>query len=399
MTHNRFVQSIKLNGLLSFSPDSEPFELQPLNVLIGPNGAGKSNLIEAFELLSSIPVDFASVIRDGGTTPGDWIWKGKNDKNVAQIEVVIGPSPTKRPLRYKLAFIEAAQRLEIVDEAIEDDKPVKAGASDVPFYYRFYGGRPVINIIAGGANGKYSEIKLPLESLLPNQSVLSQRKDPDLYPELTWTGRAFAEILTFREWRIGRSADLRRPQPASDDIYQLRSDSRNLALVLNEIRNRRETEIDALIRRFLPRFRRMFTRIEGGTVQFFIYEDGLNDPIPSSRLSDGTIRFLAILAALLTPKPPRLLCIEEPELGIHPDALGLLAEMLVGASERMQLIVTTHSDVLISALSNHVNSVVVCENNGNGTVLQRLDAERLAPWLEKYRLGDIWRIGEIGGNL
>ena len=73
--------------------------------------------------------------------------------------------------------------------------------------------------------------------------------------------------------------------------------------------------------------------------------------------------------------------------------------MLVGASERMQLIVTTHSDVLISALSNHVNSVVVCENNGNGTVLQRLDAERLAPWLEKYRLGDIWRIGEIGGNL
>ena len=105
-----------------------------------------------------------------------------------------------------------------------------------------------------------------------------------------------------------------------------------------------------------------------------------------------------MLAALLSPTPPPLLCIEEPELGLHPDAVALLAELLVDASERMQLVVTTHSDALLSALGDRVDSVLVCENNGHGTTIERLDTERLAHWLKNYSLGDIWRIGEIGGN-
>jgi predicted ATPase len=88
---------------------------------------------------------------------------------------------------------------------------------------------------------------------------------------------------------------------------------------------------------------------------------------------------------------------EEPELGLHPDALSLVAELLVAASARMQIIVTTHSDVLVSALTDHVESVLVCEHRGS-TQLASLDAERLTHWLDKYRLGDLWRMGELGGN-
>jgi predicted ATPase len=106
---------------------------------------------------------------------------------------------------------------------------------------------------------------------------------------------------------------------------------------------------------------------------------------------------MAILALLLSPSPPPLICIEEPELGLHPDAVVLLAELLIDSAERTQLVVTTHSDALLSAFTEHPSSVLVCEHR-NGTVLERLDAERLTFWLEAYRLGEVWRIGELGGN-
>ena len=92
-------------------------------------------------------------------------------------------------------------------------------------------------------------------------------------------------------------------------------------------------------------------------------------------MSDGTLKFLALLAALFHPKAPPLMCIEEPELGLHPDALQFVAEVLLEASETMQLIVTTHSDALVDALTDHPESVLVCERDfderhANETTLQ-----------------------------
>ena len=107
---------------------------------------------------------------------------------------------------------------------------------------------------------------------------------------------------------------------------------------------------------------------------------------------------MALLAVLLSPAPPPLICIEEPELGLHPDALKLLADLMVDASTRTQLIVSTHSDTLVSAFTEQTESVLVCEHLG-GTIFRRLESERLRHWLDKYRLGEIWRIGELGGNL
>ena len=143
----------------------------------------------------------------------------------------------------------------------------------------------------------------------------------------------------------------------------------------------------------------MSTRISGGSVQFYLHESGFGTPIPATRLSDGTIRFVALLATLLSPSPPPLVCIEEPELGLHPDAVALLADLLVEASEKTQLVVTTHSDALVSALTNQPDAIVTCERPGSGTVLRRLDPDRLATWLkDDYGLGDLWRMGELGAN-
>ena len=393
------IQKLRLDGLLSFAPDSEPFELRDLNVLIGPNGSGKSNLIEALELLSATPRDFAAAVRDGGG-PAEWLWKGGDAVGPAEIEAVLeNGTPTGRPLRYRLRFTAVQGRVEVVDEAIEEAgrNPYGPDLADVYFYYRFQQGHPAINIRDHGADGPI-ERRLRREDLLPDQSVLAQRKDPEQYPEVTWTGRRFGGIHTFREWTFGRYVPLRQPQPADLPEDRLLPDSRNLALVLNQIEHAGEVRLNQLLRQFFPRFERMSTRVSGGTVQFYLHESGFRAPIPATRLSDGTIRFIAILALLLSPSPPPLVCIEEPELGLHPDAVALLADLLVDASERMQLVVTTHSDALVSALTGQPDAIVACERPGAGTVFRRLDPARLAAWLEDYRLGDLWRMGELGAN-
>ena len=385
------IQTLRLNGLLSFAPDSAPLDLRALNVLIGPNGSGKSNLIEAIELLAAMPRDLAATIRDGGGA-SEWLWKG-NQGGPAEIDAVLNGAPTRRPLRYRLQFDAVQSRVEVTDEAIEEAAPLpeKPPGSDVFFYYRFQQGNPVINM-AGGP-------RLRLENLRPDQSVLAQRKDPDLYPEVTWLGERLGGFHTFREWSFGRYVALRQPQPADLPEDRLLPDSRNLALVLNQIEHDNGGErLNDLMRRFYPRFERLSTRISGGTVQFYLHEQGLRAPIPATRLSDGTIRFIALTAALLARDAPPLLCIEEPELGLHPDALPLLGELLVEASARTQLVVTTHSDALVSALTDHVDSVVACERLGDGTVLRRLDPNDLTAWLDEYRLGDLWRMGELGAN-
>ncbi len=301
-----------------------------------------------------------------------------------------------RSVRYRLEFAAVRSRLEITDEAIENSE-ADPGHREPSFYYRFRRGDPIIQRTASGTAKGPVERKLTRESLLPDQSVLAQRKDPDEFPVLTWLGEQFGAIQSFREWAFGRTARVRSPHPADAPDDELLPDASNLALVLNQIEHRDPQKFNKLLKQFLPQFERMSTRVSGGTVQFYLHEAGLTAPIPATRLSDGTLRFVALLAVLLAPKPPPLLCIEEPELGLHPDAMSLLSDLLQEASARMQLIVTTHSDALVSAL-NDPAAVIACERLGPGTVLRRLDTLDLGHWLESYRLGELWRMGELGAN-
>ena len=395
---NPFLRSLKLNNFLSFGPESHDIELTQLNVLIGPNASGKSNFIEALELIHATPTDISDAIRIGGTA-GEWLWKGASPPKPAEINTRIHLNGSSRDLRYRLTFTEANSRMQILDEALEDAEPKKPGKDDVFFYYRFQNGRPVINVKQKGA-GKYDERHLERESLNPEQSVFAQRKDPDIYPELTHVAEQFGRIQIFREWSFGRSAALRQAQSATLPSDSLLPTIVNLALVLNDLEHQDAwPRFLEYMQRFLPRFKRLTTKVHGGSVQIHLHEDGLTAPIPATRLSDGTIRFLALLAVLLQPKKAPLVCIEEPELGLHPDALAIIAELLVEAKTKTQIIVTTHSDILVSALTEEADSVLVSDCVGGGTEFRRLESAKLKYWLGKYRLGEIWRIGKLGGNI
>jgi len=133
-----FIQRLGMSGLLSFSDDMEPLELQPLNVLIGPNGSGKSNVIETLELLRAIPTDFAAAIRDGGGA-AEWLWKGMDSQRRAAIHIqTAGRSMglatlTGRPLRCRVEFASVNSRIGVLDEAIEEIEP-EYGDTDTYFY-------------------------------------------------------------------------------------------------------------------------------------------------------------------------------------------------------------------------------------------------------------------------
>jgi predicted ATPase len=403
MEGNHLIRSLRLQNLLSFGDEAQEIELHPLNVLIGPNASGKSNLIEAISLLRATPRDFTAPVRTGGGI-AEWLWKGSHDTPVAQIEAIIGYPQGVMPLRYQLCFTAVGQRLELVDEAVENEQPL-FNEEDVFFFYRYQHGNPVLSVrttteVPAGTSTNRHKRGLRREDLSPEQSVLSQRKDPDQYPEITYLGNQFDRIRLYREWNLGRNTPPRMPQPADAPGDFLEPDASNLGLVLNNLQYQPDTRrlIKEQLHKVYETADEVSTRIYGGTVQIFVHETGLNQPVPATRLSDGTIRYLCLLAILCHPTPPPLICIEEPELGMHPDIIPTIAELLVDASQRTQLIVTTHSDILVSALSSIPEAVIVCDRDATGSQLQRLDAEQLQEWLEKFALGDLWRMGEIRGT-
>jgi predicted ATPase len=174
-----------------------------------------------------------------------------------------------------------------------------------------------------------------------DESILSQR-DPDRYPEITYLGQMYGRIRIYREWSFGRYTVPRLPQKAEQPNEQLESDSSNLGLVLNRLRLEPAVKNNLLanLRQLYPGIDDYELSFQGGTVQIFFHESGFS--IPATRLSDGTLRYLCLIAVLCHPSPPPLVCIEEPELGLHPDILPTIARILRAASERSLLIITTH---------------------------------------------------------
>jgi len=254
-------------------------------------------------------------------------------------------------------------------------------------------GNPILNVA-----GEDEPRKLYREDFDRQKSILAQRKDPDQYPEITYLGEEYSRIRIFREWSFGRNSPTRQPQRADQRNDFLAEDCSNLGLVLNTIRQDFDAKNAILenLKNLYPEVEDFDVIIQGGTVQVFLQEGKFN--IPATRLSDGTLRYLCLLAILCHPKPPPLICIEEPELGLHPDVLVSVGKLLKEASKRTQLIVTTHSEVLVDCMSDDPADVIVCDKIDSASQMRRLENEELKAWLEKYSLGQLWRRGEIGGN-
>lgn len=401
-TH-RFFQEIKLRNFLSFGPEPTELQCHALNVFIGPNASGKSNFLEAIGLLASSPGNLQETIRHGGGVQ-EWLWKGGGAPPVATLEAVTDGGSAAGSLRYQLSFTEARQRLEIVRERLERSAP-QSGRTRTPPLYLYEQGHGILRARARG-NAKTSRLApsrraVTVKDLSPHQSILSQRRDPGAYPELTFLADTLGRIRLYREWNLGRSSALRAPQKTDLPEDFLLEDASNLALVLNELHHHPEAgkSLTAYLRKFYEAVDSYAVKVIGGTVQVVVHEKGPGSPVISAaRLSDGTLRYLCLLAVLCHPTPPPVVCIEEPEIGLHPDMIATIAQLLREASKRTQLFITTHSDALVDALTDAPETIVVCERGDNGTQLKRLESDKLMDWLKRYSLGELWMKGEIGGG-
>ena len=385
------LEELTLQGILSFAPDTPPIPLRPLNILIGPNGSGKSNLIDAIDLLRSTTKQNLAPIRS--TTGGfeQWIWNGESDKDAATVflrsRIV---NEFNRQVTHSLTlgsshFAFFVWGEEIYESNVHAD-PIRL------FKLSPFGQKVEIH------NGK-ELITVGADKFDTHASVLSQIRDPVSYPGLYKLTKDYEGFRIFREWSFGRKSVFRVPQPADMPSNRLEEDFSNLGLFLNRLR-----ETPKAKRQLLERLQDLYpgiddfdVRVQGGSVELYLTEGDWI--IPAGRLSDGTLRYLCLLAILCDPNPPPLICLEEPELGLHPDILPNLADLMIEASERTQLIVTTHSDVIVDAMSDQPESVVVVEKHEGRTRMKRLEnSGETKAYLEQYRLGEMWLRGMIGGT-
>lgn len=371
-------ESIHFRNFLSFGPESQPVKLGPLNVLVGPNGSGKSNFIEGIAFLRGHVSGKSQPPYIGGAI-SDIPWKGAEK---TRSDICFGVN-NFGVMEYSIGFCSDLTSISFEKDEIIDmsgEKYIRKNMTK-----------------AGGGFVKHDE----------SDGAKKVEKNPSdshhvyAYPSIDF---AFLfdivpSIRMYRDWVSGRYNPTRQPQPSDGPADVLEEDCSNLGMVLSQIKEDRKlrTAFIEHVRDLYPTIIDFDVRILPGFVQVTLEEEHIGR-IPATRLSDGTLRYLCLLAILLNPTPPPLVCIEEPELGLHPDVQNRLARLMRDASERMQIIVTTHSEAFVDALTDTPEALMVCERHNGSTVIERVDPERFAVWLQDHSLGDLWRGGYIGGN-
>lgn len=344
----------------------ENFELRNLNILIGPNGGGKSNFVSFFHLLRAM-------VNKG-------LQAMVNSKGGASTHLFLGPKVTEQ-LYANLQFGRSAY--EFILKPTTDNRLIfqdeKLGCYDPV--------NPVDDSLGGGHN----------ESLLKDQSIRRDRKFlivREIYPAIShWS------IYHFHD-----TSDLAKiKSPCLKQEYEyLRSDGGNLAAFLLRLKDQSPKEYD---------FIKETVQLAAPFFEDFILKDHYSDPnktllewkqkgaddypFQPSQMSDGTLRFICLATALLQPNPPSTILLDEPELGLHPYALAVLAGLIQKASMRTQVIVSTQSAALIDHFQPE--DIILVERKNDESIFSRPDTEKLKIWLEEYSLGDIWSRNIIEG--
>ena len=389
------IERLQVKGLLSFGPDGIDLPLEPLNVIIGPNGSGKSNLLKVLALLRAAPDNLSAYAMETGDV-WDWFWQPSGYDANASIDVTAASSSSSASTHHSLAFSP-------------HEDCFKVGREE----FRHVMGSSIVNVVRADATGKVflHGSETPTDGLiLPiGKSVLSLQSDirksntvsglNERHAQLVFMFLCgdYSRIQLHRNWIFGDTAPLRQEQSAGSWGHWLFKHGENLANVLSNFSASNRDKLTKRLARFYDGIVGISTPVNDGKVSLLLEESG-DRHIPAARLSDGTLRYLSLLTVLLDPHPPPLIGIEEPELGLHPDMVFDLAPLLVEASERTQLVVTTHSPTLIDALTDHSSSVVACDKYDGQTRFRRVNPEALASWIGDRGLGEVWADGGIGGN-
>lgn len=324
--------------------------LGQVNVITGPNGSGKTNLYRALLLLGAAARgELARALgREGGLPSALWAGPRKQvTRKKAPVRLVLALQ--LESLRYELQLGLPIPRATLFTR----DPEVKEETVSVPLPGRK---TPVLLLERKGETAWLQDeegrrVGYPLQ-ITGSESVLSQVSDPKRFPELAALRESFTGWRVHDQLRTDPEAPLLRPRVGVRTPV-LADDGGDLLAALQTIRENGDAEaLDRAIGAALPQVSHFLIRADDlGRLSLELFVHGVSRPFGLEELSEGTLRYLALAAALLSPRPPALLCLNEPERSFHPDLLAPLAELLVRASHRAQLWITTHSPALALALA------------------------------------------------
>jgi predicted ATPase len=360
------LKSLTITGFKSIEK-LENLELRKLNVLIGANGAGKSNFLDFFRLLRAMA--------------NEGLQKFVVERGGADGFFFIGPKYTWR----------ISAHLEFGEYTYEFDLG-PAGLAD---------------LMIAEERIRRSDGPSLLISRGVRESVLKDWRDGESAEgrSLGNVGRNVHESVS--SWMVYHFHDtsllapMRRDQSLRDR-RRLRSDASNVAALLMHLRqNHPETyrlirDAVRMIAPFLDDFV-LQPEEKGGQELVCLewFQKGSDFPFQPSQLSDGTIRFICLATALLQPDPPATILIDEPELGLHPYAIALLADLIQSAAEHVQVVVSTQSPMLLDRFS--AEDVIVVSREQGRSVFKRLDTSSLKEWLAEYSVGELWQKNVVDG--
>ena len=338
----------------------EDFELRNLNVLIGANGAGKSNFISLFQMLAKLSEKRLQLFVGQQDGPDALLFGGR--KRTQQLEATFVFDENG----YEFALVPAGERLIFADETLSIG-----------------------------------------EGLGERQSLGSGHEEARLPDVADDAGVEYIRPV-IRSWRVYHfhdttpSSPMRQAQAVRDNL-RLKADASNLAAFLRYLREQYPESYERIVDTVCmaaPFFGDFVYRKDlGERLELEWFEANDPDTVHGPRqLSDGTLRFICLATLLLQPAElqPMTILIDEPELGLHPYAVNLLGALLQQASDAKQLIVSTQSVDLISALDPE--DVIVVSREQGESKFERLDTKRLHDWLEDYALGDLWKMNILGGR-
>ncbi|HMD96165.1 MAG TPA: AAA family ATPase [Terriglobia bacterium] len=400
---------IKVEGFRSFK--SVELEMPRLAVLIGPNGGGKSNFLDLMSLMAEAGqghlangIDSRGGFRSvafGFDLISDILTEFRFQvKSLPEAFPSLPPdlSGKERPdVRFKMGLTFGFTTTSKVRIEEVTEEPTARQPHPVSVMTRGKDGCVFRSADQGAGPGAEETKALESESEL----AIFQVRDLYRYPTPYKLLKQFQEWTLYRDINVGPEAPARLPALLRPTT-RLSENGANLSPVLHTIKERHHetwTEIVEVLHTACPVFQDIRIPGEGGdgkVVLRWFEEPYEKEGVSANFLSDGTLKLLCLVAILKSPDPPPLICIDEPELGLHPDWIKMVAELLQDAADRTQVIVATHSPHIVEGLEP--DQIIVTEKENGETRLERLSTKDLEKWLKDFNLADLWLAGHFGGR-
>lgn len=326
------------------------FELAPVTVVVGPNGSGKTNVYRALYLLhAAARGEFARTLAEEGGMPSA-LWAGAR-KKTETARVTVGVRLEDLAYELSCGLVPPPQGPFMLDPDVKEETVwVHEGTRR-----HVVAERRSRSVFARDGEGRRTTFAAELWG---HESLLAQISEPHRYPLLSALRAELLHWRFYHHFRTDPDSPVRHEQ-VGVRTPALAHDGTDLAAALMTIQEIGDTRgLHAAVTQAFPGSR-LELGAEDGRFSLHLHMPGLGRPLSAAELSDGTLRYLCLIAALMSPRPPAFLALNEPETSLHPSLLAPLARLISDASRRGQLFVTTHARELATDLEKSARAAVL----------------------------------------